>query len=806
MAINVLTVRRLTPFALLLMLAGCGGGGDGGEAAAAPPGGGATQTTVATTSPTVTKDLFTSAGAASLAYVTGFDEAAASAVRGSTEFEAQKRNVKIGGSTYSSFSFADIRAEYALSTGLTGAGQTIAIVDDGFRVSHAELDGKVLKSFGNPGVESHGTAVAALAAGKRDGSGMMGVAPGANLHLSTFMDGFSALAAATRDAEAVGAVVQNNSWGYKIPVTDIQASLAANPGWSVEQALQNSLGGSATEIRSYLDALGSFTRRGVVVFAAANDKAATSSTVMDGLPVVAPELGAGWLVAISAIAKFDNGRIVSADRMSAGCLQMAHTCLAANGVVYSATAASDTAYGLWNGTSFAAPQIAAGVALLAEAFPGLPANDIRRRLLATADNGFFTPTAWSDFGNGVVHGYNAEFGHGFMDLRAALLPIGATGLPATNSAYGGVTPLGSTYVSGGEAQGDAVVRALAGETIAVFDSLGAGFRAPALAIYGTSARSTFAPRLRSFAAGNTGRPAAASLSYAGENGTGGWSLHAGESGSVLEQLGLSAATTPLVTGAGNLAGLAHDALSFGMSRDMGGGSSFSFYAFSGMRPESPDWPEGLAPGLSRLHPEEDVSVTSGGGFAWSRPLGAATVTFGASFLSEPEGMLGMRSVGPGQSAKGLSGALDLGLAVPLAATGARIAFSAQVGTGDGSGDGLLRGTQGAVFSAFGVSLQKESAFRDGDQIRLFARQPLRLESGNALLRVPEGRTVGGEVVWRDLSVDLAPSARQIDLGFEYATPVGRQSRFKIGAAYAHNDGHVRDSSGVSLMGAFQRTF
>jgi hypothetical protein len=801
--------KGASALSLALLLAGCGGGG-GGDGAA---GGGAVETrpvqTIAKTT-TITLDFFASAGAAALSYVTSFDETKAAAVRATPEFKTQQRRVQIDNRIYDSFSYTAIRAEYPLSVGLSGKGQTIAVVDDGFRLTHDELNGvpdgdgntKTIHTFGTFGVESHGTAVAAIAAGKRDGIGMMGVAPGADLHLSSFKASFDKIAAATRDAQAKGAVVQNNSWGFNIPVTKVQASLAANPGWTLERALASTLGGSTADMRAYLDALRAFTKDGVVVFAASNDPKATSATVLDALPILAPELGAGWLVAVSAIPQFKDDRIVSAERRSSGCLQMAHTCLTANGIVYSATK-DDSSYAIWSGTSFAAPQISAGVALLAEAFPGLPANDIRRRLLASAANGFYAHTGLSDFGNGVVHGYNEEFGHGFMDLRAALLPIGASGLPATNSAYGGVTPLGATYVSGGEAHGDAVVRALATESIAIFDSLGAGFRTPATSIYGANVTRTLSPRLSLFAAENGGRSATVSAYSADRADSGGWRLHAGEAQGVLHALGMNAARSSLTSAPTNLAGLARDPLSIGLQRALDDGSAISFYGFSSARPELQNKEHDK---LSKITPLREDALASGAGMVFSKAFGMARFNVGASFLSEENATLGMRSIGPRASTRGLSGALDLALEAPLPVAGTTLAISGQIGTGSGSGQGLLQGTRDAVFSGFGASLGKSSAFRSGDALRIFARQPVRMERGTAQLVVPEGRTESGDITWRDLPVSLAPSARQIDLGIEYATPIGRTSSLRLGAAFARNEGHVKGASGVSLMGAFQRTF
>jgi subtilase-type serine protease len=794
--------KTMAAASLAILLSGCGGGGDGGGGS----GGGSTDTGTAqivATTPEVTLDFFISAGAALLSYVTSFDEKDAAAVRAEPEFKAQQRKVLIGNRTFDSFSYADIRAEYPLSVGLTGKGQTIAVIDDGFRLTHDELDGKTIHTFGAFKVESHGTAVAAVAAGKRDGVGMMGVAPGADLHLSSFMTSFDKIAEATRDAHAKGAVVQNNSWGFNIPVTDVQASLAANADWSVEQALASNLGGSSADMSAYLDALRTFTKDGVVVFAASNDRNATSVMVLDGLPLLAPELGAGWLVAVSAIPQFKDDRIVSAERRSSGCLQMAHTCLTANGIVYSATATDDSSYQLWSGTSFAAPQISAGVALLAEAFPGLPANDIRRRLLASAENGFFAHSGHSDFGNGVVHGYNEEFGHGFMDLRAALLPIGASGLPATNSAYGGVTPLGTTYVSGGTAMGDAVVRALTTETVAIFDSLGAGFRTPAASLYGASIARTLSPRLSRFAAENGGRPATVSAFSGDRADRGGWTLHAGEAQGVLYQLGMNATQSSLTSAPTNLAGLSHDPLAIGLQRTLDDGGAISFYGFSSARPE---YREHEMDSLSKIAPLREDGFSSGAGVAFSKTFGEARIHVGASFFSERNATLGMKSVGPGASTRGLSGALDIAFEAPLPVAGTTLALSAQIGAGSGSGQGLLRETRNAVFSGLGLSFGKTSAFRSGDALKLFVRQPMRIERGTAQLVVPEGRTESGDIIWRGLPVALAPSARQLDLGVEYATPVGRASSIRLGAAFARHEGHVKGASGVSLMGAFQHTF
>ncbi|TVR10085.1 MAG: hypothetical protein EA385_05345 [Salinarimonadaceae bacterium] len=84
-----------------------------------------------------------------------------------------------------------INASSAYAAGWTGAGSLIAVIDDGFQVAHPELGPKVVEAF-NPTtgglvpVESHGTHVAGIAGGARDGAGMHGVAYGARLALYSF--------------------------------------------------------------------------------------------------------------------------------------------------------------------------------------------------------------------------------------------------------------------------------------------------------------------------------------------------------------------------------------------------------------------------------------------------------------------------------------------------------------------------------------------------------------------------------------------------------------------------------------------
>ncbi len=360
---------------------------------------------------------------------------------------------------YESYPLASARTEYAHAVGLSGAGQVVSVIDAGFLTSHEALAGLELSfPLGSVPVDRHGTGVASVIAGHSNQ--MIGVAPGAQLALAGFGT-HDALAEVMRDAARRGAVAQNNSWGYEIDAT--QRNFDAVFGTD----------------NPYFEALADYAREGVVVFAASNDATRTRSTLMEALPALRPELEPGWLAVVNAVPEFDSERVLSAQLISSGCLDAARWCLAADGAWMMAGSQWTQDYRFSTGTSFAAPQVAGALALLGEAFPDLGPHELRARLLASADNGFFEHDGAVELAPGVFHGYSTEFGHGFLDVRAALLPIGRTIVPAES---GGGVEVGEPVVVAGAAVGDAVTRALSAHDVLVTDALGGGFQVGAEAL------------------------------------------------------------------------------------------------------------------------------------------------------------------------------------------------------------------------------------------------------------------------------------------------------------------------------------
>lgn len=474
--------RTCLSLAAVTLLAGCGGGG----------GGGAATTVLNLMVETLTGGNF-SADALTVSRfqsITTDWRRAAQDLRDSTLYQRQEFSWYVDGNSsgtpdpateplFNSFSIASSRVDYAHAAGLTGAGQTVAVTDDGFLATHETIAGRVTGSYTGP-IEDHGTAVASIIAGSS--SYMIGVAPGANLVLGTY-DTPTNRAAATNLARISGAIAQNNSWGF------------VNEPATASTFTRLFVNGSEAP---YLSALRNYTRNGVVVFAAGNNPSDTDAGIMEALPLFAPDLEPGWLTVISGVPSFDDNRILSVQRVSAPCLQAARWCLVADGSWMAANADSVSSYGAAPviGTSFAAPVVSGAIALLAEAFPTLTAHDLRARLIATADNQFagFTASGRLEVipGSGVFHDYSTEWGHGFLDVRAALLPIGT---PVARMADGSAQVADQPMIVGGGATGDAVARSLAAVPVLVTDALGGDFTMPGSALAATPSTPPVSARL-----------------------------------------------------------------------------------------------------------------------------------------------------------------------------------------------------------------------------------------------------------------------------------------------------------------------
>ncbi|WP_169052276.1 S8 family serine peptidase [Tabrizicola sp. YIM 78059] len=372
-------------------------------------------------------------------------------------------------------------AAFAHAAGLTGTGQVIAISDSHISATHESLAGRVTVVSNGPAVvcgpsvcydDEHGTSVASVALGFSPN--FVGTAPGATAIFGYYGDPgqWTKLSELGQAAITAKAVAWNNSWGYgglSADQSGFNAAFAGPDG----AAYYNTLHAYAVN-RPGPDP------EGVVVFAVANADTGGSG-IMDGLPWLRPEFEAGWLAVANGVPTVSlDGDVTSVHLLSSPCYQSARWCIVADGS-WDAAVYGGAIYDETTGSSFAAPQVAGALALLAEAFPDLTPHQLRVRLLASADTLFsgFAADDRVELAAGFFKDYSVIYGHGFLDIEAALRPIGAVTLPLANgmALHTDTPPLRT-----GSAFGDAVERSLAGTEVGVRDALAAGFVMPGAAL------------------------------------------------------------------------------------------------------------------------------------------------------------------------------------------------------------------------------------------------------------------------------------------------------------------------------------
>lgn len=782
----------LAALLLTVLLAGCSGGGGGtGSALPAP-------VPVPAPPPVIVSNWATGG-------VT-FNSTLAQQILNSPEFKAANANCAyygcaasgpLAGNQSQAYELHDLQD--ALSSGVSGAGKLVAVVDVGFRPTHQEFSGKSIQRYGTLPLDDHGTHVAALIAGVRDGRGMFGVAPDASLHLTalnpaggTIFD-LANVTGGTLDAAAKGAVAQNNSWGFDIAATAMQSHLAAHPGESVAQALNGVVANyGAGNWQAYLDALRGFENKGVIVWALSNTATMTSGDVMATLPYFDTRLQGAWITAGNAYFETDgNGRITSAVRLSAACGLAARFCLMGDGTTTAADASSDTGYSAGTGSSYVAPQVAGAVALLSQAFPDLTPAEWTKRLLASADNSFFSAQGIAtsgivDFGNGVTHAYSNEWGQGVLDIAAALRPIGAVSmLSGDNVLTSERASLADSAVVLPQAFGDGLKSALDGSNIAVFDALNRGYAIKGSALVGTQTVTLLPQLMAKVGPARWGElPSYQTLLANEPPGERGTSVAlVSTMGGVLE----TASIAPAAAQASVLS-MVHDGVAMTTSGRAGllevAAAGFAGSAGSGA---------------------QDMAAGAGINLALGTP--ASRVSLGLSYLGEQGGLLGLGSgtafsLGDASTVGTLHLGVDQRIADGMGVFGRLEYGMARPGS---IGTGLVASVDDVRFSGFALGASFNNVMAVDDAFSVSVAQPLRVESGTARFNLPSARSADGQIEHRSVSAGLAPAGRQVDFGIGYKTAIGT-GQLQLGLQYSIDAGHIRGASAIGGAVGLQQAF
>ncbi len=267
-------------------------------------------------------------------------------------------------------------------SGFSGAGVTVAVIDNGTMANHPDLvqsHSTLQKPQFNISAEKHGTHVAGIIAAEKNGSGMHGVAYNSDLLLfSTSLEGgcggmegcLSPMAAleALLDSEYDDVKIINNSWG--LFEEDINENVLAN-------------------IHRLMDAI--VAKDKLIVASAGNDMELNPNTFPAGVGL----LDNSFKNNVINVVAYDSFKNHSANDFIASFSNLAGDAkewtLAAPGKnIYSSILYDETAdppaekFAEMNGTSMAAPLVSGAAALVQEAFPYLGGKQIADILFSTA--------------------------------------------------------------------------------------------------------------------------------------------------------------------------------------------------------------------------------------------------------------------------------------------------------------------------------------------------------------------------------------------------------------------------------------
>ena len=401
------------------------------------------------------------------------------------------------------------------------------------------------------------------------------------------------------------------------------------------------------------------------------------------------------------------------------------------------------------GTSFAAPLVSGGLAVMRHVFRDqLTSEELLTRLFRTANKS-------------GIYANRAIYGQGLMDLGAATNPVGELQVVAGGGSVGDSGhPLSATRLSMGGPLGDGLATSLGGVELAAIDALGAPFwfDSSALALPSGGGISN-ERRLHDLIAPRRKRRREAS----GHQDRAGWRFGFYKSPVASES---------------SLFDLAENAATVSY-RTPGGLEATAF----------------AASGLTR---EKNESPDAGLALAWRPPASGLGARLG--WLREEDSALGSKA--DGAFGRLSADSFVAGVEAEAALGGWTLAAEAEAGFSRiHAGGGMIAGFSDVTTSALALSARRRLSPRDA--LTLSVSQPPRVESGRARLSLPVGRTWSGTILRRPVLADMAPSGRQIDLSMRWRRANVWSGELSLEAIWSRHPGHVEKKPELGLLAGWR---
>jgi hypothetical protein len=695
-----------------------------------------------------------------------------------------------------SWANAAVKAGAANSRGWTGYGRVVAIFDTGLYAAHPEFSGRVdtgydalLGKVGVPASDAngHGTFVAGVIGAARNGTGMEGIAYDARLMSIRIANGDGSITLSDSQLAAGIAYATprastfNNSWNS----TDTVYTLSKTAFGSAY----------AKSLNAWRDAA---ARNAVIVWAAGNAGLAQPG-VYGALPAWYSELSRAWIV---AVATEKTGQIAS---YSNRCGSAAAWCLAAPGSAVTSTG-STGGYATGSGTSFAAPVVSGGAAMMRQKWPALTNSEIRSILFKSANKtGIYANTS--------------IYGQGLLDLDAATKPSGGVAV-ASGPTVATKTPVKSSSAVTAAAFGASLNQSSG--TVMVLDEYNrdyqaplAGFVAPNIAPYdiergmmslGAELETLQTPSgLRlAFASEDTTPDRLPRFSLQMPSGGNMLSFSHGVSSSHLfggieadlDGTAMLAKSDALGSAFRNLAG--RDATGTAWQTPLGNGMSLTLATVFGSVADKPSGWTNASPYAELDSSRSHVTATSA---RVTAPVGPVRFGIETGLVIEDNTVLGSASegamaMGSGSSTvyTGLSAETTLGWGVSL--FGGFEIGRTSVRAAD---DSMVSGLSDVTTTAFRVGAAKSAIIGDNDRMALTLSQPLRVDSGKAHFNLPQSRDLDGNVSFASSDQDVAAAGRELDLQLGYSAKLSDSETVTISGLVRFEPDNIQGAAPENII-------
>jgi len=723
-----------------------------------------------------------------------------------------------------------VNASSAYARGATGAGITIGITDSGLDNSHIEISATRLSANSalsysnytpNTRQKRHGTMVASVAAGKQDKTDitpMHGVAFEADVLFVAIQlaepdpdydpvdigddDGsgnvsgapdftgidnfFSQLFEIYNDYDVD---IVNNSYGYSGNINDYTEAQVryAFPNTIAEMSQAGTPDSEKTIYVWAAGNAGGYADQGVDY---------SSPELLPGMAHYIPEIQGH---SIAVVSLDENGQISD---FSSRCGVAQDYCIAAPGGRITAaypTSTSDTGiyigntnddnynncitdnscYAVTSGTSFAAPFVSGGLAVIADHFEGqLGSQEIVSRLFATANKK-------------GVYADKAIYGQGLMDLDAATEPVGQVSAMMSLSLSGPMAPaIFSNIQLTSPSFGDAIANGIGNHSVIFFDALDAPFR---------RSLSSLVSDYRNQIINMDGfRSIQNPISH---------SVITNESEFEIGGLSIENLSGELVTPYHLLNAKAEKNQFFSyynysndsfLSHGLNGSWAMGIFKDSQLRSErnlrtqfSNPWLNFSATGTTfgskfKGNNKFDIALAISSGrnkFNTNEIFNKRDSSTVALMEIQPKSKMPSLQLGvmkENDASLGLSGSgafngsnnqltSFVGLSNSLDLAGGIIFGSLYWGKSNNMSNelGMLRSVTRLYSSAFGIGFMKSSIVSNNDKLILTVDQPIRIESGKLQLNVPTYRTKEKNVLFNQMNFNLDPSGREIHTKAQY---------------------------------------